>query len=274
MDYLINALIILIFFTNIFSREKNGNNYCQRIAFDNFSQKNNHSAEDSIFLKQAGTELEDSMPVDKAPSCDLDELKENTVYPEFAKKYGIEGKVSLRANIGSSGEILKAIPVDSGSVFLVGAAISTIMKTKFYPAIQKGKQVESLLTIPISFSLKGKEHQKYSIIEMPDSLFYCEASKGGTFKVAPGVTVILHYTAYKADGTIIASTATNGVPFIFVYGVDRMVMKGLVEGIKRLGAGGRRLLFIPKSMQSGTKPNIGTLSGEPLIIDIEVEELG
>jgi len=76
------------------------------------------------------------------------------IYPEVARKMGIEGQVVLLIHIGKDGKvndtkIVKSIPE------LDDAAISTVKKIKFKPAEYKGKPVAVWVRFPVNFKLQN-----------------------------------------------------------------------------------------------------------------------
>jgi len=76
-------------------------------------------------------------------------------YPKEAKEAGIEGTVIVQVYVDKKGRvketiILKGIP----NTGLDEAAIEAIKKTKFKPAMQRGKPVGVWTSIPVNFRLK------------------------------------------------------------------------------------------------------------------------
>ncbi len=76
------------------------------------------------------------------------------IYPEAARKMGIEGQVVLLIHIGKDGKvnetkIVKSIPE------LDDAAIATVKKVKFKPAEYKGKPVSVWVRFPVNFKLQN-----------------------------------------------------------------------------------------------------------------------
>jgi len=85
-------------------------------------------------------------------------LQKNLVYPEKARKKGIEGVVVLHVLIGKDGRVLQAKVLKSPNDELNSAAIRAIKKTLWKPALQKknGKQipVKVWVSIPVVFRLR------------------------------------------------------------------------------------------------------------------------
>ena len=92
--------------------------------------------------------------VEKEPMADMALLQKNVVYPEMARKGGIEGKVIVRALIDKKGKVLKTEIEKSDSKILDQSAINAIRKTKFTPATKDNKPFKFWVTIPVMFKLK------------------------------------------------------------------------------------------------------------------------
>jgi protein TonB len=80
-------------------------------------------------------------------------IARKVVYPEAAKKFGIEGKVYLVAYINESGDVddVKVLKGLQGGCD--EAATKALKETKFNPGKQGGTAVKSQLSIPISFKI-------------------------------------------------------------------------------------------------------------------------
>lgn len=84
-------------------------------------------------------------------------IQEKIIYPEIAKRAGIEGRVYVKAFIDENGnvtatEIIKGL--DGGCSEMAADAVKN---TKFEPGRQKGKPVKVQVTIPILFKLSDNE---------------------------------------------------------------------------------------------------------------------
>ena len=82
-------------------------------------------------------------------------LRKNLVYPETAKRQQIEGTVYVSFTIGKDGSI-KNIKILRGLDSACDAEVLRLIKQmpKWTPGKQRGKPVETQMTIPIKFSLK------------------------------------------------------------------------------------------------------------------------
>ncbi len=96
----------------------------------------------------------DFIAVEKEPQF-INQVK--PVYPEIARKAGIEGRVVLRVLIDKDGKPQKAqILKNPGTDIFDEAAIASVMQSSYSPAIQNGKPVKCWLTVPIKFTLSAK----------------------------------------------------------------------------------------------------------------------
>ena len=94
------------------------------------------------------------MPVDKEPYIDLAELQKRIVYPEIARRAGIEGSVSIRVLVDKKGLPKKYIIEATDSDLLNKAAIDAVMSSRFTPAIQGNQPLDCWISIPINFRMK------------------------------------------------------------------------------------------------------------------------
>lgn len=97
----------------------------------------------------------DEMP---KPIGGLERITKRVIYPEEAKKNGIEGKVFVNAVINENGNVIDFCisPYGHPNELLWKAAIDAVRKTKFIPGKLKGKPVTVRSIIPIKFELEKK----------------------------------------------------------------------------------------------------------------------
>lgn len=103
------------------------------------------SEKEALYLPVA-----DVMP---EPVGGLPAIVKRVVYPEAAKKTGIEGKVYLIAFVNESGEVddVKVIKGLQGGC--EEAAVKAVKDSKFSPGKQNGAAVKVQLSIPIAFKM-------------------------------------------------------------------------------------------------------------------------
>ncbi len=101
-------------------------------------------------------------PYDKPPKPigGISALQNNLVYPEEARRQGIEGMVILEILINENGEVEDTRVVESLSADCDIAAVSAIQKTKWEPAEKEGKSIKTWAGVPVIFRIKPKEVTK------------------------------------------------------------------------------------------------------------------
>lgn len=104
--------------------------------------------------KEEEPNIDEFIPVEKEPYIDLADLQRRIVYPEMARKAGIEGSVVVRVLVDKNGKPKKAVIQSSDSQMLNQAAIDAVMKSTFTPAIQNGQPILCWVSIPIRFKLR------------------------------------------------------------------------------------------------------------------------
>lgn len=80
-------------------------------------------------------------------------IQKNIVYPEIAKRAGIEGRVFVKAFIDTAGNVVQAEIIRGIGAGCDEASIEAIRKVKFKPGMQRGKPVNTQVTVPILFKM-------------------------------------------------------------------------------------------------------------------------
>lgn len=128
-----------------------------QIDLGGFSDKINFADKD-IDVKVRETELpspDDFIPVEKQPVVDIAKLQNLVVYPDLAKRSGIEGRVIIKVLVDKTGSILKKKVEYTDSPLLDKAALDAIEKYgKFIPAVQNKQPVACWVSVPITFKLR------------------------------------------------------------------------------------------------------------------------
>ncbi len=90
------------------------------------------------------------------PILNYAQLHDNLIYPEMARRGGVEGKVILRVVVGKDGKPVQGRirVLDSSNELFNQAAIDAVMKSSFTPAIQNKQPIEVPVTVPIVFRLR------------------------------------------------------------------------------------------------------------------------
>jgi protein TonB len=108
----------------------------------------------NVDVRESESDQWEFVPVEKEPYIDLAELQKRIVYPEMARRAGVEGKVVVRVLVGKDGKPVKTIIEQTDNELLNEAARSAVMKSVFTPAIQNGNPIALWVSIPIQFRLR------------------------------------------------------------------------------------------------------------------------
>ncbi|HVK40795.1 MAG TPA: energy transducer TonB [Candidatus Kapabacteria bacterium] len=102
---------------------------------------------------EAEPDPDDFIPDATEPSVDWVALQKKTVYPEIARKNGIEGKVVVRALIDKTGKPSKYRIDYSDNKLLDANAVDAVMSMQFTPGVQNGVPIPCWVSVPVVFQL-------------------------------------------------------------------------------------------------------------------------
>ncbi len=88
------------------------------------------------------------------PIGGIEAIQQRIIYPEIAKRAGVQGRVFVKAFVDENGNVVKAEVVKGIGAGCDEAAVDAVMKTKFKPGKQRGKPVKVQVSIPIVFKLQ------------------------------------------------------------------------------------------------------------------------
>jgi len=95
------------------------------------------------------------LPVEKEPAFDMRRLQGLVVYPEMARRAGIEGTVHVRALVDRTGKITRTIIDFSDNRALDAAAMKAVQDYGYAtPAVMNNEPVACWVTVPINFRLR------------------------------------------------------------------------------------------------------------------------
>lgn len=109
-----------------------------------FGKKGNDFANYYVSVKE-------KMPV---PIGGLKAIQSKIVYPELAKRAGIEGRVYVKAYIDSTGTVAKVEIIRGIGSGCDEVAMEAVKNVKFEPGMQDGKKMNVQVTVPILFKLQ------------------------------------------------------------------------------------------------------------------------
>lgn len=81
-------------------------------------------------------------------------IQQKIIYPEIAKRAGVEGKVYVLAFVDETGTVRDAKIIKGIGAGCDEAALDAVVKTKFKPGKQRGKAVRVQVSIPVVFKLQ------------------------------------------------------------------------------------------------------------------------
>ncbi|MBI9070340.1 MAG: energy transducer TonB [Melioribacteraceae bacterium] len=81
-------------------------------------------------------------------------IQQKIIYPEIAKRAGVQGRVFVKAYVDENGNVTKVDLIRGIGAGCDEAAMDAVMKTKFKPGKQRGKAVKVQVAIPIVFKLQ------------------------------------------------------------------------------------------------------------------------
>lgn len=81
-------------------------------------------------------------------------IQSKIVYPEIAKRAGVEGRVYVLAFVDRNGDVTKARILKGIGAGCDEAALKAVEETKFKPGKQRGKPVNVQVSIPVVFKLQ------------------------------------------------------------------------------------------------------------------------
>jgi periplasmic protein TonB len=82
-------------------------------------------------------------------------IQAKIVYPDMAKRAGVEGKVYINAFVDEHGNVTKAVVLKGIGAGCDDAALKAVEETKFKPGKQRGKPVKVQVSVPVVFKLKN-----------------------------------------------------------------------------------------------------------------------
>lgn len=104
-------------------------------------------------------------------------------------------------------------------------------------------------------------------------LYYIETETGSGESVQDDDVVIVHYTIYNLDGTLIESSYDYNQPIPFVYGKNQMI-PGIEEAVGYMKVGGKSRIIVPSKLGFGDIMIDENLpANSTLIIDLEFVDL-
>jgi TonB family protein len=91
------------------------------------------------------------------PAGGMEAIQNNLVYPEYAKMYGLEGKVTIIADVDVQGNVTDTRIVEGLGLGCDEAASEAVLKTKFLPGANGNTAVASTVIFKVEFKLSDED---------------------------------------------------------------------------------------------------------------------
>lgn len=131
--------------------------------------------------------------------------------------------------------------------------------------------IEAIQLVTVDTNLAPSLGINLSRMEKRESGLYVQDRRQGSGAVADsGKWILVHYTSYLADGTVLDDTRKEGEPRQVLLGFGKVV-PAWEEGLRGMRVGGRRRLVAPPSLgygkpgRPGSVPRLATL-----VFDVEL----
>lgn len=88
------------------------------------------------------------------PIGGISAIQEKIIYPEIAKRAGVQGRVFVKAYVDENGNVNKVELIRGIGAGCDEAAMEAVKQTRFKPGKQRGKPVKVQVTVPVLFKLQ------------------------------------------------------------------------------------------------------------------------
>jgi protein TonB len=88
------------------------------------------------------------------PVGGIEGIQKKIVYPEIAKRAGVQGRVFVKAFVDEMGNVTKVELIKGIGAGCDEAAMNAVQQTEFKPGKQRGKPVKVQVTVPVLFRLQ------------------------------------------------------------------------------------------------------------------------
>ncbi len=112
--------------------------------------------------------------------------------------------------------------------------------------------------------------KKKGVTVLPDGLCYEIFAQGEGPGPKPTDTVTAHYVGALVDGTVFDSSVSRQEPIALP--LSQMI-PGWIEGLQKIGKGGKIRLYIPPDLAFGDDTRPGIPPGSTLVFDVEILDI-
>ncbi len=136
-------------------------------------------------------------------------IQSKIIYPELAKRTGIEGRVYVKAYIDSTGTVAKTEIIRGIGGGCDEAAINAVKNVKFIPGKKRGKRMNVQVTVPILFKLDNSQGTKQKSKSKIVGKWEGKADDGETIKItflSNGDTELYKSKSGRFNGKVTGAT--------------------------------------------------------------------
>jgi FKBP-type peptidyl-prolyl cis-trans isomerase len=148
----------------------------------------------------------------------------------------------------------------------IGPAMSEYIQKKQTAIVDRLRSKN--LSETASYFNKLKENK--NVVETRTGLRYEIIAPGAGDLTKPTDTIKVNYTGSLIDGTVFDSSERLGKPAEFT--LNQMI-PGWIEGLQKVGKGGKMKLYIPAQLAYGDEGRPGIPPGATLIFDVEIVDI-
>lgn len=123
------------------------------------------------------------------------------------------------------------------------------------------------ITDGAAFFTKLKENK--NVVDLPSGLRYEIVKAGPGAMPKAGQVATIHYTGSLISGQVFDSSVERGQPIDMLLQPGQLI-PGMLEGVQKIGVGGKIKLYIPPSLAYGDQGSQAIPPGATLIFDVEV----
>ncbi len=176
-----------------------------------------------------------------------------------------------------SAEMIAIVQSPEFQAFIQPRAQAAQQKAQEAQAAQQAAQEEAAATAAADNIEAGKAFieglkDDEGVQSTESGLYYKIITAGGETKPTLSDKVLVHYKGTRIDGTQFDSSYDRGEPVTFPL---NGVVKGFGEGLTKIGAGGKIILYIPSELGYGNSPRPGGViqPGDTLVFECELIEI-
>jgi TonB family protein len=196
-----------------------------------------------------------SVEICPEPIGGIEEIESNIIYPELARKFGLEGSVLISTTINKYGKPENIKVIQDLGLGCSEAAIEAVKKTKFIPGRENGNEISTSVTFTLNFNLYNDNKKTDAIViedlsktnqvqdlnesEIEDRKIFVTCIVDECPKPIGGITELLTKLRYPAQakrknisGEVVVQAKVNDIGFVISADVIKSLGYGCDEAAK------------------------------------------